>query len=154
MKKAVSKVDSFEEFLRKKQDDGKHFDWETRQAEWLESVDNLYQKVTKWMKPFVDKSLLKIDGRPHELHDGYFGTYRTKRFEIILGTHIISLVPIGTLIYGAKGRVDLVGPKGDVILIEEEWDQWEVASSVRDSDSWPLTKASFQNAFLMVVNGC
>ena len=54
------------------------------------------------------------------LTDEYLGKYSAKRLDIYVGSEIISLIPRGTLIMGSNGRIDMRGPKGEIIALEPE----------------------------------
>ena len=44
-----------------------------------------------------------------ELNEENIGTYTATRLKVVIGDEDITLTPIGTLLIGAKGRVDVEG---------------------------------------------
>jgi hypothetical protein len=47
-----------------------------------------------------------------ELNEPDIGIYLAKRMDIKIGKQSVSLVPLGTMLIGCKGRVDAQGPAG------------------------------------------
>ncbi|HZY81739.1 MAG TPA: hypothetical protein VFE50_19585 [Cyclobacteriaceae bacterium] len=155
MKASASKVEPFEEFLRRKAEkDGERFDWDSRRSKWLESVDNLYQRIGKWLKPFEDKGLLAIDFTEIELYEGRLGHYKIRQLDIFMGKTEISLIPKGTLVLGGLGRIDMRGPAGELMFVLfDNWGEWQLARRSPGFESWHLSKRSFQDALKIVIDG-
>lgn len=110
------------------------------------------------------------------------GNYQAPMTTITIGNILVKLEPIGTLLIGARGRVDMKGPKGiarlvivpkesngpsvrvEVILPGQtpspraelppvsEW-VWKLASSPPRITYTDLTKESFLDALMGVANG-
>jgi hypothetical protein len=51
------------------------------------------------------------------LSEEHIGSYDADSMTILIGSDKVKLVPIGTLIIAAKGRVDMTGPSGTVRFI-------------------------------------
>jgi hypothetical protein len=51
------------------------------------------------------------------LNEDYIGAYAAKQMILRIGRKEVDLVPIGTLIVGSKGRVDVIGPLGTAQLL-------------------------------------
>lgn len=75
----------------------------------------------------------------------YIGNYEAPRMDIILGKDIIRLNPRGTLIIGSYGRIDMHGPKGQIMLIQPNWNEWEFAIRTPKLKTWNITDESFIN---------
>jgi hypothetical protein len=146
-------IDSFEEFLKKKNKDEKPIDWALRRKEWLNSIDEFYQNVNNWLTPFIKGSLLNIEKNDMPIYEQYIGHYYVPQLDIRIGNEIVSLTPKGTMIAGARGRIDLRGPKREIIMLEEKWNNWKFTSKYNGDNSWNVNATSFQKAIQDVING-
>ena len=50
----MEKIDSFEGFLKKKKEEEQEnkINWEERKNKWLISINQLYDNIKTWLKPF------------------------------------------------------------------------------------------------------
>lgn len=151
----MPKIDSFEEFLRKKNEEQptKKIDWEKRKSDWLNSVTLLYKEIRSWLDPFINNALLKIAEKEISISEDYIGHYKIKQLDIYLGNDIVSLIPKGTLIIGSLGRIDLRGPKGEIIIVQQKWNDWKIVKRFPKIQTWNLTDSSFQKALQEAING-
>ena len=92
-------------------------DWDTRKKEWLSSLDTLYGEVELWLKDYVDVNKIQMKRTDVTLQEEHLGTYRAESMVLMIGTDRVLLQPIGTLLIGTRGRVDMQGPKGTVKFI-------------------------------------
>jgi hypothetical protein len=46
------------------------------------------------------------------LTEEQLGSYPAKAGRIVIGNQVVELKPLGTFLIGARGRVDMVGPRG------------------------------------------
>jgi hypothetical protein len=146
-------IDSFEEFLKKKTEEKKqNIDWGQRKRDWIESVEKLYSDINEWLKPFIDQHLIdtKVD-KIVTLTEEYIGTYEIPRLDIYIAKDIISLTPKGTLIIGSSGRIDMIGPKAEIMLIEPKFGEWLFAERTPKLKTWELNKESFQSFIQKLV---
>ena len=141
------KIDSFEEFLNQKQRvaDGNKVDWEARKTKWIQSVDALFTDVRCWLAPFEAKGLVHFKEREVDCWEDYIGDYKTKKLEVFLGNDIVTLIPKGTFILGSLGRVDMLGSRGEAMLLEHEWSQWKFARRNPTLITWDVTAETFKN---------
>jgi hypothetical protein len=149
----IMTTDTFEDFLKKKNGEDKKIDWEARKMMWIKSVDDFYDEVYNWLYPFKQQSLLQIHKRGMIISEEYLGTYTVNQMDILLGNDIVSLIPRGTLILGSYGRIDMRGPKGDRLLVEQKWNEWRFSGQTSRRDFWDVNEESFKSAIQEVVNG-
>ena len=115
------------------------------------------------------------------LNEDNIGEYEVNVLSINIGSTKVTLTPIGTLLFGGKGRVDMIGPKGKVkfVLVPEgstrprivvravdpnnpseaeaaepveEW-EWRIMTAPPQISYLPLDADAFYSAFLEVING-
>ena len=145
---------SFDEFLiKKKQEKEKNkVDWNERKKVWLDSINQLYGNIKKWLQPFENRKLLIIKNEKLLLiTEEYIGSYNTNRLDIYLGNDIVSLTPKGTLIAGSYGRIDMNGSKGEIMLIEPEWNEWKFAKRTPRLEMWDVSEDSFKDILKELV---
>jgi hypothetical protein len=88
--------------------------WAKMLSEWLRDLDGLYEKVAGFIGEYVRSGSITYSFTDMTLIEEEIGTYAAKRMNIRIGAQQIYLEPIGTLLIGFKGRVDIVGPMGRV----------------------------------------
>lgn len=130
----------FDEFVRGEQEKwkaskGVNVDWQARKTEWLGHVDSLYGQATKFLQPYLDEHQISVRYRSKKMNEEYLGTYTAKEMLITFGTKTVKLEPIGTLIIGSRGRVDVVGPVGRGVLVLLDREVKEVSQLIRISVS-------------------
>lgn len=143
----MSQVYSFEDFLKnKKNEDNKNkIDWNKRKNDWLSSINEFYTHIKVWPKEFEDNGYLKIEMNKFvEISEEYIGTYKAGRLDIYLGNDIISLTPKGALIYGSSGRIDMTGPKGEIMALKSDENKWQFAKRTPKLEMWDVTAESFK----------
>ena len=60
---------------------------------------------------------IKVHYRDIELNEENIGSYSARQMILKIGRQEITMTPVGTLIIGAKGRVEVVGPAGRTRLL-------------------------------------
>ncbi len=177
-------TNSFDDFIQQQTKSAQTtpIDWGQRLKEWMSHLDTFYSSVEAYLKPYIDAGKLSIDKTQIHLQEEYIGEYDAQQLIIHLGNNTIRLQPIGTRLIAAKGRVDMLGPKGDVkfVLVNKnysgpeisvriaakgekltseekaesviEW-AWKIATPPPYISYIELNQESFQSALMEVVNG-
>jgi hypothetical protein len=175
---------NFKEFIEQQSTSAKEItvDWRQELNEWKVFLNVFYGIVEGFLKPYVDSNKLSIVKDDIDLQEEYIGPYTVQTLKICLGNNKILLKPIGTNLIAAKGRVDMIGPKGQVKFVlvpkgsagpkisirtrvegenppqEEkpkpinEW-SWKIATPPPRISYVELEAESFQSALMEVVNG-
>jgi hypothetical protein len=86
--------------------------WVAEKEEWLEYLNDLYQMVERFLKEYTDKGQIILTYAELELEEENIGRYTVHAMALSFGTNRVTLTPIGTLLIGTKGRVDMIGPRG------------------------------------------
>jgi hypothetical protein len=92
-------------------------DWNAEKTEWLQHLDNLYRIVESFLREYIDRHQIIVSYNKTYLTEENIGTYEVRAMALAFGANRLELFPIGTLLIGTKGRVDLKGPRGIVRLI-------------------------------------
>lgn len=132
---------------------------------WPRRVHELLEEIAGWIKPLLDGGTLVFEKRKIPLYEEALGSYEIESAKVRLGTKTLSIVPVGTFVIGAFGRVDVTGPNGKVtwLLLGERMESavWHVVhpvsvpSALRSPSARstrgtfvPLTKDLFEQLFV------
>lgn len=119
----------FTEFLQKKQKretPDRAINWERRRTIWLERVKSLVNEIHVWLQPYVVQGLLQTQNSQHSIYEevmGAWGRYEALGMTITIGSDTVSLTPVGMVILGGLGRMDIEGPLGKIKIILSDTDQ-------------------------------
>jgi hypothetical protein len=113
---------SFDEFVRREQQAATSLnetpiDWLGEKNDWLQHLNELFTRVTGFLHEYVTAGQVAIDYGQIELNEDNIGPYAAPTMIVKIGRKTITLEPVGTLLIGSKGRVDVVGPLGRVQLL-------------------------------------
>lgn len=131
---------TFKEFLEsKKKEDTKNIkpleDWDERRKKWVESIDKLYEVVDNIIISNLKAAGYTVTATKEDIRisEEYVGAYNTQNY-IINADHInIKFNPIGTIIIGAYGRVNMLLPKETIKLVLAGWGHWKIVSGIGGS---------------------
>jgi len=108
----------FEKFLSdQKVDKAKHGNLTERKTQWLEKIEALYTEVRRLLGPYSAIGGMELTTSLTELREEFLGTYQAPSLTIDLGGSSVRFVPVGTMLLGSPGRVDLVGLRGSVRFV-------------------------------------
>ncbi|MBF0462743.1 MAG: hypothetical protein HQL87_15295 [Magnetococcales bacterium] len=133
----------FAEFLKRKQsreEPGRHIDWEGRRTIWLDRVQSLVQQIGVWLQPYQAQGLLDAQNFRHSIYEeamGEYGRYEALGMTITMGLETVSLTPVGMVILGGLGRMDMDGPLGKIKMVLSDSDQMPSFRVVRIATSMP-----------------
>lgn len=114
----MSKRD-FEQLLNNHstQQESQEINWENQKDEWLEYIDSFYKTVERWFEPYVAAKNVYYSFYETTLVEDYIGTYTVNKMKIDFAGQSLVMEPIGTLLIGTKGRIDMEGARGRVQFI-------------------------------------
>lgn len=121
-----------EKLLAKKQKQsskGGTINWDERRDDYLAAVEKLYQEIESILGDAIDKKEVTVQRHPKQLTENYIGTYRADDLALVLGDEQVRFSPRGRNIVGATGRVDIVGERGETILIRQPDSSWAFVRS-------------------------
>lgn len=175
----------FDEFVKKQLEakDGSTFDYEAERDQWLAHLDTLYTTLEDFLKKYVVAGGINLRFENTDLFEEGIGYYTARKMIIEIGPQQVSLIPVGTMLIGSKGRVDAKGPSGSFrlilvnknstgpvvrvtvslepnakALVSEETQQkiewtWKIVSEGPPYRYFELTKDIFFEALMAVANG-
>ncbi len=139
-------LEKLEAFLDKSSNSSdSDMDRERIKQDWFAALNELFDKIENWLKPFADKNKLSLSREQISINELYFGEYKVSRLRIKLANQEVMVEPIGRQVIGAEGRADIRGPGGSTVkllLVNKDWEDLRSAISVSIStDIPPASKA-------------
>jgi len=110
----------FSEFVRRKTERAKTeevIDWAKRRADWLRELEDLYALMEGHLKPYTQAGEIRIERTPMQLREDHLGVYDAEKLTFKIGCEKIVAKPIGALLIGASGRVDLSGSRKTLKIV-------------------------------------
>jgi hypothetical protein len=108
----------FENFLSNTKENELPKDWYiTQKKEWLDYLKKLYQLFESALQEYIEKKNLAVKYQDIRITEEGIGSYMAPSMNIEFGGLKVTLKPIGTLLIGSKGRVDMTGKGGTVRII-------------------------------------
>jgi len=113
----------FDEFVTKSNGELQiAFDKDKELKEWKDSLKSLFSKMEGWIKCYVDKGLIKVSKKKYLLYEEFYGEYEVDAIVLTFKEKVVYFEPIGTMLIGAKGRVDVKSEYGirSLILVDKD----------------------------------
>ena len=110
---------AFDAFVQEQQTDSEKiasFDPKQQLQEWYNYLDLLYTTITSYMERYISANTASITYDDITLTEDFSGSYSIRRMLLKIGRSTITFTPIGTMLIGSKGRVDVQGPRGGARL--------------------------------------
>lgn len=111
----------FTQFVKRKtaelRDEVDGVDWAKKKADWLQELDGLFVSMERHLMPFTQAGEIEIERTPLTLREDHLGSYDADKLTFKIGRDKIVAKPIGTLLIGARGRVDLSGPRKTLKIV-------------------------------------
>lgn len=126
-------TDDFAAFVRRENEQKvPSVDWEVKREQWVERLAQLYDDVADYLAEFTDSGAIDLRREPITLREEYLGTYEVDKLVLTIGARVIELRPIGTLLIGSAGRVDISGPRGvaRLVLVDRKSDRPNITISI------------------------
>lgn len=108
------------DFLRKKKEEKPETDWNQVKEMWIQDIEDFYSQIQSWLKEAYDEGLLTFFKGITGLEEENIGIHQAPYMQILTGNKSIEFIPVGRLIIGATGRIDIRTSKGDLSLLRSE----------------------------------
>lgn len=149
--------DELQEFLRervaKSHPMGK-IDWQAKKKDWIDAVERLYETIKDdILKDSVAEKLVQVRRRNKSLEERFIGKYTIPELAVRIGDEEVVFSPKGVNVIGAKGRVDLIGERGEVTMVLQPEERWSIVERRLSSTRLvPLTRASLLAALQDIMS--
>jgi hypothetical protein len=87
-------------------------DWNKQRDEWLRYLEGLYDQVKDFLRSHIVNGAIRLEFRKIKITEDDIGTYEADKMILYIGDQTITFTPVGTLLIGSKGRVDVEGSAG------------------------------------------
>lgn len=131
--------------------------------DWRESVANLLKEIQGYLAEYQADGSISFLRREIELSEEQLGSYRIKALSIVAGPATVVVAPVGRMIIGAFGRVDMyrqgrAGESNRIMLLRLQTSstdptlRWSItlpeigAPSVGPGRRVPLDKSALEQA--------
>jgi hypothetical protein len=143
--------------LQKKQKasgNGAHIDWDDRRDKYLAAVRDLYQQIETILTEPIGKKAVATQRRPKQLSENYIGTYSAEDLILAIGDEQVRFSPRGRNIAGAAGRVDVIGERGEAMLIVQPDSKWGFVQTRQPAlHVVPFDESTFAEVLQLVMRG-
>jgi|GEM_PF-2086744 len=143
------------EFLRKKKKESetaeRSAEWKTRKQQWINAVNALYTRVEKWLKPSIDEKTVFTEKKDILIEEEHIGSYSLQSMFLRIGTETVELRPVGALIIGCRGRVDIMLRNRSVSFVLTEDDEWKIVGPRPDVRYYPLDEEAFGDVIMQLM---
>jgi hypothetical protein len=134
------------EFLQRQKEVNKPERQAQRQKEWLGTLNVLLQNIQTWLAEVEQKKLVRITRGSTRLTEETLGTYTAPFLTITFDKKNVKITPVGSVIIGADGRVDMESSNGTYIFLYlAEKGKWVHGFGKHPVDFPELTKELFEN---------
>jgi hypothetical protein len=115
---------TFDRFVSQQQESSASVNWSQVRNEWLGDLDQLYSKIESFLAKYLHAGQIRLEYRIISLNERDIGAYNARQMVLRIGRQQVDLVPVGTLLMGSKGQVDVVGPAGkaEIMLVDGKLD--------------------------------
>ncbi len=136
--------DQLRELFHQKKENAKaaNVDWAAKRDAWIKAVNDLYATIeNEYLREA--KSDVQIRRADRIVTENFIGEYHISDFVLQVGDEHVIFSPKGTIIVGARGRIDVRGDRGEANLIWHGDKGWSfVAARVPTLRLLPLSADS------------
>ena len=153
---------------RQQKDDAENVvDWNEMKRWWVGTVHGLFDQIDGWLHSLIQSGSVQSIRKTTQLTEEDLGRYDVESLELVLASRKLTFEPIGTMLIGAFGRIEVSGPNGKAVLLLLNTDSkvphkekrahvaWFIAHPAPNLRSLPktrpelrsLTQDSFQQLF-------
>lgn len=136
-------VDTFDEFVKQRLDRARQsaaaLNREEKLATWQRELGSLYTVMEEFLRDYTDSGQIKTERRPVQLTEDDLGSYQAQSLAISIGNDTVIAQPVGAMLIGCSGRVDLSGSRRTlrIVLIEKDGPGMKVTISGAEDQHQP-----------------
>ena len=112
----IKDLQAFIAAKKKKSEEVKEINWLKKRDDCLAKLNELYADIESWLKN-LEKDVVSVNYVDKEINEEYIGIYNARKMILRIADEQVVLDPVGTLLIGAAGRVDMTGKNGQVKLV-------------------------------------
>lgn len=114
------------DFLNDKKEEEKQSltDWDKVKSDWLSKVDKFMKDIHDWLGTKEREGVIEIVHGKTIIAEEHMGSYEAPFLVIRIGTSEVKIAPIGRLIIGATGRIDIISFADRIIILNDAKRGW------------------------------
>ena len=141
--------------------------WQEMKIWWVKTVRDLFTQIDGWLHSLISSGSVKSVRTTIQLMEQDLGRYDIESLQLELASQRMTFKPVGTMLIGAFGRIEVSGPNGKAVLLLLNTDNKVPPNERRSHVAWfvthpapsfrptirsrpdlrPLTQDSFQQLF-------
>ncbi|MCL4408020.1 MAG: hypothetical protein M1542_01495 [Thermotogae bacterium] len=94
--------------------------WNEMKEKWVSQIEDFFSTIKEWLNDSIRKGLIEVKEAEIEISEENLGNYKTKSLQISFENKKVEFVPIGRLVIGAQGRIDIKFINGRYILLYDD----------------------------------
>jgi hypothetical protein len=106
-----------------------HINWDDRRDKYVAAVNDLYTRIKAMLAEPIAQKTITLQRRSKQLTENYIGTYSIDDLLLLTGDEQVRFSPRGRNIVGSSGRVDVLGERGEAVLIVQIDGHWGFVQS-------------------------
>lgn len=114
-------------------------DWNEMKTWWLKAVHDLFNEVDTWLHSLIQSGSVKSVRMTMKLMEQDLGSYDIESLELHLASRSLIFKPVGTMLIGAFGRIEVSGPNGKAVLLLLNTNDKVPAKERRAHVAWFIT---------------
>jgi hypothetical protein len=127
-------------------------DWDDRRDKYLAAVQSLYRQIEEMLAEPIRQKSVTLQRRTKQLTESFIGTYAADDLILVIGNEQVRFSPRGRNIGGATGRVDVLGERGETMLLLQPDSKWAVVQTRQPSlRTAPLDESTFTELLRLVM---
>jgi hypothetical protein len=151
----------FEEFLSQKESENQDkpiIDYEQIKEEWLAKNKEFYSLIQKFLHDYLEQGKIVTEWKTVELSEELLGQYEVQQLILKIGNTRIVFTPIGRIVIGTLGRIDMSSDLGSVrfVVVSNESNAeliWKIITPPPEVLYLDVTEESFFEALMEIING-
>jgi hypothetical protein len=122
---------------RQQQNDAENVvNWNEMKRWWIEAVNSLFNQIDAWLNSLIQSGSVESLRKSIQLTEQDLGRYDIESLELLLASRRLTFEPVGTMLIGAFGRVEVSGPNGKVVLLLLNTDNTVAPEKRRSHAAW------------------
>ncbi|MDB6106256.1 MAG: hypothetical protein JWO52_6255 [Gammaproteobacteria bacterium] len=123
-------------------------DWEEMKNCWVQTVHGLFNQIDGWLHSLIQSGSVKSIRKTTKLIEESLGAYDIESLEIQLAARKLTFEPVGTMLIGAFGRIEVSGPTGKAVLLLLNPDNKVPPKERRAHAAWFITHPALSSRSL------
>jgi hypothetical protein len=122
---------------------------------WLAALDALLQRLHAWLEPASSRGLARVERATVHIADDEVGAYDAPALKVTMpGPRVVWVRPVGTLVVGARGYVEMVCGANRGLLVLNRDGIWKLRAEPQTRGSSrlaPLDENEFARTLTQLI---